>query len=66
MRTTIEVKNENIQKHENRVCISALQLSLVKSLICTILKDKEAIKNANVAKGVTVFTMHRLQTFKTF
>ena len=59
---TIEVKKEIIQKHENDTCVwdLALQFSLTKSLICTILKNKEAIKDANVAKGLTVIKKRSL------
>jgi len=66
VRTTIEVKKEIIRKHENGVCVSdlALQFGLAKSSICTILKNKEAIKDANVAKGVTVITKQRSQTLE--
>lgn len=42
VRTTIEMKNEIIVKHENGICVSdvALQYSITKSLIYTILKKK--------------------------
>lgn len=49
---TIEVKKENIRKPENGVRVSglALEYGLAQSSICTILKNKEAIKDANVLK----------------
>ena len=37
---------------------------MAKSSICTILKNKEAIKGPNVAKGVTVITKQRSQTLE--
>ncbi|XP_067134160.1 tigger transposable element-derived protein 1-like isoform X1 [Centruroides vittatus] len=66
MKTTIELKKEIIRKHEGGVRVSdlALQFGLAKSSICTILKNKEAIKDANVAKGVTVITKQRSQTLE--
>ena len=66
VRTTIEVKKEIIRKHENGVRVTDLasRFDLAKSSICTILKNKEAIKDANVAKGVTVITKQRSQTLE--
>jgi hypothetical protein len=42
-----------ISKHENGVRVSdlAMQFGTVKSTICTILKNKEAIKGADVANN---------------
>jgi hypothetical protein len=37
---------------------------MAKSTICTILKNRETIKKADVARGVTVFTKQRLQTIE--
>jgi IS30 family transposase len=60
-RITIEVKKEIIARHENGVCVSdlATQFGVAKSTICTILKNKETIKGANFATGVTVLTKQR-------
>lgn len=51
---TIEVKKEIISKHDSgvSVCDLAMQFGMAKSTICTILKNKEAIKGANVERGV--------------
>jgi transposase-like protein len=59
-RITIEVKKEIIAKHENGVHVSdlATQFGMAKSTTCAILKN-EAIKGANVARGVTVLTKQR-------
>ncbi|XP_023230982.1 tigger transposable element-derived protein 1-like isoform X1 [Centruroides sculpturatus] len=66
VKTTIEMKKEIIRKHESGVRVSdlALQFGLAKSSISTILKNKEVIKDANVAKGVTVITKQRSQTLE--
>jgi hypothetical protein len=40
----------------------ATQFGIAKSTICTILKNKETIKGANVARGVTILTKQRSQT----
>ena len=63
---TIEVKKEVIAKHENGVRVSdlATQFGMAKSTISTILKNKETIKAADVAKGVTVLTKQRSQTIE--
>ena len=37
---------------------------MAKSTICTILKNRETFKKANVARGVTVFTKRRSQTIE--
>ena len=60
----IDVKKEIIAKHENGVRVSdlATQFGMAKSMICTILKNRETIKKADVARGVTVITQHRSQT----
>ena len=56
VRTTIELKKEVIAKFENGVRVSdhAAQNDMAKSTISTFLKNKEAIKAADVAKGVTI------------
>ncbi|GCC19040.1 hypothetical protein chiPu_0018184 [Chiloscyllium punctatum] len=60
-RITVETKKEIIAKHENGACVSdlAMQYKMAKSTICTILKNKEALKAADVAKGVTILTKQR-------
>ena len=62
----IDVKKEIIAKHENGVRVSdlATQFGMTKSTICTILKNRETIKKADVARGVTVITKQRSQTIK--
>ena len=51
------------KKHENGVCVSdlATQFGMAKSTICTILKNRQSIKKADVARGVTVITKRRSQ-----
>ena len=63
VRTTIELKKEIIAKYENGVRVSdlALQYGMAKSTISTFLKNKDMIKKANVAKGVTVISKQRPQ-----
>jgi len=60
----IDVKKEIIAKHENGVRVSDLanQFGMAKSTICTILKNRETIKNADVAREVTLITKQRSQT----
>ena len=55
VRTTIELKKEIIVKFENGVRVSdlAAQFNMAKSTISTIM-NKETIKAADVAKGVTI------------
>ena len=62
----IDVKKEIIAKHENgvRVSVLATQFGMAKSTICTILKNRETIKKADVARGVTVITKQRSQTIE--
>ena len=56
VRTTIELKKEIIVKFENGVRVSDLtaQYNMANCTISTFLKNKEAIKAADVAKGVTI------------
>ena len=63
VRQTIELKKEIIAKYENGVRVSdlALQYGMAKSIISTFAKHKEAIKKADVAKGVTAVTKQRPQ-----
>jgi Mor family transcriptional regulator len=47
----IDDKKEIIAKHENGVRVSDLgtQFGMAKSIICTVLKNRETIKKADVA-----------------
>ncbi|GAB6023411.1 hypothetical protein CHUAL_014216 [Chamberlinius hualienensis] len=58
---TIELKKEIVAKHENGLRVVELSKQYGKSVstISTIIKKREAIKKANVAKGVTVLTKQR-------
>jgi len=47
-----------------RVSDLATQFGMAKSMICTILKNRETIKKADVARGVTVITKQRSQTIE--
>jgi len=62
----IDVKKGIIAKHENGVSVSdlATHFGMAKSTICTILKNRETIKKADVARGVTVITKQRWQTIE--
>jgi len=62
----IDVKREIIAKHENGVRVSdlATQFGMAKSTICPILKNRETIKKADVARGVTVITKQRSRTIE--
>ena len=62
----IDVKKEIIANHENGVRVSdlATQFGMAKSTICTFLKNRETIKKADVARGVTVITKQRPQTIE--
>jgi len=61
----IGVKKGIIAKHENGVrdFDLATQIGMAKSTICPILKNRESIKKADVARGVTVIKQ-RSQTFE--
>jgi len=60
--TMVELKKELITKWEKGTCVSdlAVQYGMVKLTISTILKNREAIKAADVAKGVKSLTSKRL------
>jgi hypothetical protein len=60
--TTVELKKELTTKWEKgtRVSDLAIQYGMAKSPISTILKNREAIKAADVAKGVKSRTSKRL------
>ncbi|XP_023575288.1 tigger transposable element-derived protein 1-like isoform X2 [Octodon degus] len=63
---TIALKKEIVQKYEHgiRVTDLALEYKMAKSTISTILKNKDAIKGADVAKGVTTLTKQRTQVLE--
>ena len=60
--TTVELKKELITKWKKgtRVSNLAVQYSMAKLTISTILKNREAIKAADVVKGVKSLTSKRL------
>jgi hypothetical protein len=60
--TTVELKKELITKWERgtRVSDLAVQYSMAKSTILTILKNREVIKAADVVKGIKSLTSKRL------
>jgi len=60
--TMVELKKELITKWEKGICVSdlAVQYSMAKSTISTLLKKREAIKAADVVKGVKSLTSNRL------
>ena len=66
VRTTIELKKEIIAKYESGVHVSTLaqQYGMAKSTISTFLKNKEAIKEANVAAGVSALSKQRPQSLE--
>ncbi|XP_044137796.1 tigger transposable element-derived protein 1-like [Bufo gargarizans] len=63
---TIELKKEIIEKYDRgiRVTDLASEYKMAKSTISTILKNKAAIKGADVAKGVTMLTKQRTQVLE--
>jgi len=62
----IDVKKEILVEHEKGVRVSdlATQFGMRKWTICTILKNRETIKKADVARGVTVIAKQRSQTIE--
>ena len=60
--TMVELNKELITKWEKGTCVSdlAVQYGMAKLTISTILKNREAIKAADVAKGVKSLTSKRL------
>ena len=66
VRTTIELKKELIAKFESgkRISDLATECGIAKSTISCILKNKIAIKKANVAKGVTVLAVNQSPTIE--
>ena len=63
VRTTIELKKEIIAKYEKgtRVSDLSVEYGMPKSTISTFLKNKDLIKAADVAKGVTLISKQRPQ-----
>ena len=55
MKRTIDFKKELIAKVKGGMRVSdlAIQYSVVKSTISIVFKNKDVVKEANVAKGVT-------------
>ena len=64
--TTVELKKELITKWEKgtRVSDLAVQYGMAKSTILTILKNRVAIKAADLAKGVKSLTRKDCQLWK--
>ena len=64
--TTVELKKKLITKWEKGTSVSdlAVQYVMAKSTISTILKKNEAIKAADVAKGVKSFTSKDCELWK--
>lgn len=60
-RTSIELKKELISKWEGgrRLTDLSKEYGMVKSTICTILKNRSAIKKSNVARGVKILSANR-------
>ena len=58
---SMEIKHEIIEKHERGVRVSDLarQYDRSTSTICTILKQKDAIKAVNPSKGITIISKLR-------
>ena len=58
---SIELKKDIIQKHENGIRVIELARLYDRSMstICTLLKQKDAIKNATSAKGTTILSQLR-------
>lgn len=65
-RITIDTKKEIIAKYESGVRVSNLakEYEMAKSTISTILKKKDALKKADVSKGVTKLTKQRSQVLE--
>ncbi|KAM6455899.1 tigger transposable element-derived protein 1-like [Liasis olivaceus] len=65
-KVTIELKKEIIEKHDRGVRVTdlAAEYKMAKSTISTILKNKDAIREADVAKGVTMLMRKRTQVLE--
>ncbi|KAM6459100.1 tigger transposable element-derived protein 1-like [Liasis olivaceus] len=63
---TIELKKEIVEKHDRGIRVTDLgsEYKMAKSTISTVLKNKDAIKGADVAKGVTTLTKQRTQVLE--
>ena len=66
IRTTIEKKKEIIAKYESGVGVTdiSLMFKMPRTTISTIVRNKEAIKAASVAKGVKSVSKQRSQTLE--
>ncbi|XP_051819444.1 activating transcription factor 7-interacting protein 2 isoform X2 [Antechinus flavipes] len=66
VRTTIEQKKEIIMKYEHGSCVSKLsaEYKMPRTTVSSIVKNKEAIKGASVARGVKAVTRQRSQTLE--
>ena len=66
VRRTIQIKKKIITKHENGVRLPdlAAEYDMAKSTISTIIKNKEVIKGAGFAEGVTVISKQRPSILK--
>jgi hypothetical protein len=58
VRITMEVKKEIVEKYEGGMCIQDLAVAyrMPRTMISTIVKNKDVIKSANVVKGVKSIT----------
>ena len=65
VRATIEAKKQLIAKYEGsmRVMDLGAMFKMPKSTVCTVLKNKEVMKAADVAKGVTTTLTPRRSKF---
>jgi hypothetical protein len=61
VRITMEVKKEIVEKYEGGMCIRDLAAAycMPRTTVSTIVKNKDVIKSANVAKGVKSITKQR-------
>lgn len=66
VRKTVEFKKELIAKYESGVRVTDLakEYGMAKSTISTILKNKDAVKVSDVAKGSTVISKQRPQVLE--
>lgn len=63
-RITMELKKEKVEKYEGGMRIRDLTVAyrIPKTTISTIVKNKDIIKSANVAKGVKSISKQRSET----
>ena len=66
VRTMIPFKKEILAKYDKGVPVSdlATEYGMVKSTMSAILKYKDAIKSADIVKGVKVLMKHHLRQLK--